>query len=227
MNLYFLVEGRRTERKVYPKWLSYLLPELTQVKSSDEVERNNYYLISAEGYPSIINDSIPASIEDINSIGKYDYFVVCLDADENSVEEIEQEIYDFIDSEKLELDRGKMAIVVQNRCFETWFLGNRKIYTRNPPKDLLEYSRYYDVSVDDPELMGKSDRTHHAHFHLAYLKALFEAKNIKYSKKNPGAVSEKYYFQQLLKRIEDRPEHLRSFGKFVELCQEIKEKIES
>lgn len=225
MNLYFLVEGRRTEKKVYPKWLSYLLPKLTPVKNYDDVNQNNYYLISAEGYPSIIYDSIPASIEEINSSGKYDYFVVCLDADESTVDERKEEIYDFIDEEKLELKKAKMAIIVQNRCFETWFLGNRKIYTRNPPKNLLQYTRYYDVSVDDPELMGKSDRKTHASFHLAYLKALFEAKNLTYSKKIPGEVLEEYYFQQLLKRIKDKPEHLRSFSKFIELCEEIKKKI--
>lgn len=33
MNIYFLVEGKRTERKVYPAWLAYLLPELQQVNS--------------------------------------------------------------------------------------------------------------------------------------------------------------------------------------------------
>ncbi len=32
MNIYFLVEGKRTERKVYPAWLSYILPELKQVQ---------------------------------------------------------------------------------------------------------------------------------------------------------------------------------------------------
>lgn len=225
MNLYFLVEGRRTEKKVYPKWLSYLLPKLIRVNSYDAVNQNNYYLISAEGYPSIIYDSLPASIEDINSSGKYDYFVVCLDADESTVDERKKEIYDFIDSEKLELNKAKMAIIIQNRCFETWFLGHRKIYTRNPQKDLLEYTRYYDISVDDPELMGKGDRETHASFHLAYLKALFESKNITYSKRNPGDVLKKFYLDELLKRIEDRPQHLRSFGKFRELCEEINKKI--
>jgi hypothetical protein len=29
MNLYFLVEGMQSERKVYPAWLAHLLPELT------------------------------------------------------------------------------------------------------------------------------------------------------------------------------------------------------
>lgn len=28
MNIYFLVEGKRTEMKVYPKWLSILIPNL-------------------------------------------------------------------------------------------------------------------------------------------------------------------------------------------------------
>lgn len=37
MNIYFLVEGKRTERKVYPAWLAYLLPELQRVQSYDEV----------------------------------------------------------------------------------------------------------------------------------------------------------------------------------------------
>ena len=227
MNLYFLVEGKRTEKKVYPQWLHYLLPKLTKVDSYDDVNKNNYYLISAEGYPSIIYDSIPDSIEEINTSGKYDYFIVCLDADESTVNERKEEIYDFIASEKLELKKAKMAIIVQNRCFETWFLGNRNIYTRNPQADpLLKYTRYYNVCVDDPELMGKGDRNTHASFHNDYLEALFKAKNIKYSKTKPQYVSEKYYLDELLKRIEDKPEHLSSFAKFIELCEEIKKKIE-
>ena len=37
MNLYFLVEGRRTERWVYPAWLGYLLPHFTRVDRFDAV----------------------------------------------------------------------------------------------------------------------------------------------------------------------------------------------
>ncbi len=36
MNLYFIVEGK-TEQKVYPSWLSYLLPELQRVKNPSKV----------------------------------------------------------------------------------------------------------------------------------------------------------------------------------------------
>lgn len=228
MNLYFLVEGRRTEKKVYPKWLSYLLPELTRVDSWDEVNENNYYLISAQGYPSIIYDSIPDAIADINSNQKYDYFVVCLDADENTVDEIKNEIYNFIYAEKLELKTAEMEIVVQNRCIETWFLSNRKIYTRNPSSQpLLDYTRYYNVSVHDPELMPNYDgeRFNHARFHLAYLQAIFEARSIRYSKKYPSEVLEEYYLNELLKRIEERQEHLKSFRDFIEFCKQVKRNI--
>ncbi|MDV2999865.1 MAG: hypothetical protein N5P05_001471 [Chroococcopsis gigantea SAG 12.99] len=51
MNIYFLVEGNSTERKIYPKWLEYLIPELMRVDYHDQVDNNNYYLISGEGYP--------------------------------------------------------------------------------------------------------------------------------------------------------------------------------
>jgi hypothetical protein len=76
MNLYFLVEGTQSERKVYPAWLAHLLPQLKQVRNYDEVNEKNYYLISGEGYPSLIYDFIPSSIAEINSNGKYSYFVV-------------------------------------------------------------------------------------------------------------------------------------------------------
>ena len=45
MNIYFLVEGNRTEKKIYPQWLTYLVPKLKRVKYHDEVTSNNYYLI--------------------------------------------------------------------------------------------------------------------------------------------------------------------------------------
>jgi len=46
MNVYSLVEGK-TEKKVYPRWLSHLLPGLKQVQRYDEVEHHNYYLFSS------------------------------------------------------------------------------------------------------------------------------------------------------------------------------------
>lgn len=222
MNLYFLVEGK-TEAKVYPAWLSHLLPTLTRVKSYDAVERNNYFLISAQGYPSIIYDSLPSAIEEIRDNGKYNYLVLYLDADEDTISERQDEIHECIREKKLELGNTELVIIVQNRCIETWFLGNRKVFLRHPQtQPLLDYTRYYDVSDNDPEKMGKyKGFATHAQFHHAYLKAIFRARKIRYTKRNPGDVLKEEYLEQLQKRIRDKLGQLPTLGHFLQLCDKI------
>ncbi|MEG5171467.1 hypothetical protein [Microcoleus sp. B3-D7] len=228
MNLYFLVEGTQSESKVYPAWLAYLLPELQRVDNCDDVKEKNYYLISGEGYPSLYN-FIPPAIAEINSNGKYSYFVVCLDAEENTVAELTTEIDDFLSQQKLKLNNAELVLIFQNRCLESWLLGNRKIYSRNPQnKPLLDYTKYYDVSVNCPENMGKyRDFNTHAQFHGAYLRLLFEAKNITYSKKRPGDVLKQFYLEQLLARIQVHPEQLTTFRHFMDFCNIVKSKLQN
>ncbi|MEB3342355.1 hypothetical protein [Okeania sp.] len=49
---------------------------------------------------------------------------------------------------------------------------------------LSDYVKYYDVSVEDPELMGNYNQDYNdAQFHFSYLKEIFIAKNISYAKK--------------------------------------------
>ena len=145
MNLYFIVEGE-TERKVYPYWISYLLPELQRVKNPSQAHTNSYYLISGCGYPSLYQE-VEAAVENINISQKYNYLVICTDADENSVEYMRQEIGTFFAENQLDLVTTQLQIIIQNRCIETWFLGNSKIYSRQPQSpSLLDYNRYYDVS---------------------------------------------------------------------------------
>ncbi|MGL5061299.1 MAG: hypothetical protein ACRC62_15100 [Microcoleus sp.] len=228
MNLYFLVEGTHSERKIYPAWLSYLLPELKRVDNYDKVNKNNYFLISGEGYPSLYNYIVPA-IEEINLNGKYNYFVLCLDADENTVAELQAEIHEFLSSEKLELHETELILIIQNRCLESWLLGNRKIYSKNPQdQPLLNYTKYYDVSVDCPESMGKyQDFNTHSQFHGAYLRKLFEAKKTSYSKKDPGDALKKFYLNHLLERIKAHPEQLTTFRQFIDFCDRIKPKLQN
>ncbi|BAZ14439.1 hypothetical protein NIES4071_62830 [Calothrix sp. NIES-4071] len=227
MNIYFIVEGKRTERKVYPAWLAHLMPELQRVSNYNEVNKNNYYLFSAEGYPSIIYEHLPNSIADVVENGKYDYLVVCLDAEENTVDAVKQEIYDFIRNEKISLGLTQLVIIIQNRCIETWFLGNKRIYSRQPQSQpLLDYTRYYNVAANCPELMGKYNNFNtHAQFHEAYLKELFRAKNMNYSKNNPGDVLKLYYLEQLLVRVNANEHHLPTFQDFVKFCNLIKPKL--
>ena len=118
-------------------------------------------------------------------------------------------------------------LIFQNRCLESWLLGNRKIYSRNPQnKPLLDYTKYYDVSVNCPENMGRYQEFNtHAQFHEAYLRALFEAKNITYSKKRPGDVLKAFYLEQLLTRIQVHPEQLTTFRHFIDFCNIVKSKL--
>ena len=228
MNLYFLVEGKSSEKKVYPAWLSHLLPQLQQVQKFDQVDQNNYYIFTCNGYPSIINKHLPNAIQDITSIGKYNYLVLCLDAEENTVTEIKQEIYNFIQAQKINLGNTQLILIIQNRSLETWFLGNRKIYSKNPQSSpLLDYTRYYNVAENCPELMGKYQGFNtHAQFHEAYLRYLFHEKNINYSKRNPGDVLKDYYLEQLLKRIQEEEQHLPSFQIFIDFCNTIQPQLQ-
>jgi|JI91814CRNA_FD_contig_121_306066_length_2768_multi_9_in_0_out_0_4 hypothetical protein len=228
MNIYFLVEGRSTEKKIYPKWLEYLVPELVRVKYYDQVQANNYYLISGEGYPKILSDGLKNAVDKILEIPKYDYLVICVDADEESVEErthyINKYIYEFMQENKINLGKTKIEIIVQNRCIETWLLGNRKIFDSRQPTEqpLSNYVNYYDVSRSDPEEMGKYDMRNHADFHYEYLREVFRSKNTTYSKKSPNDAKEKYYFEELQKRVQDKYEDLKTFQVFLEFCEKVR-----
>jgi hypothetical protein len=223
----FLVEGRRSERKVYPAWLSHLLPELKRVNTFTDVSTNNYFIISGEGYPSILNDHIPNAVEDINDIGKYNFFIIVLDAEEISVNERLAEVTNAINRQREKLSNISVRIIIQNRCLETWLLGNRRVFVRNPESEKLRsFIKYYNVETDDPEYMGKFRGFNtHAQFHLAYLKSIFYEKNVSYSKKRPWHVMNQPYLNQLILRIE-QTNHLKTFAAFIELCDELKGSID-
>ncbi|MGK7895297.1 MAG: hypothetical protein AB4372_17160 [Xenococcus sp. (in: cyanobacteria)] len=226
MNIYFLLEGKKTERKVYRAWLSYLLPGITEVKTYYQAEKNNFCLYSAGGYPSVTRNYLPLAIEHINETKKFQYLVICLDADEQSVSERGQEIDDVIQEKNLDTSGVNLVKMIQNRCIETWFLGNREIFNSEQPKpeQLQEYLNYYDVLQKDPELMGNyNQKYNHAQFHEKYLDTIFKAKGFKkYYKNNPGIVLDQDYLQELQKRVVENPEHLQTFSSFIKFCQEIK-----
>lgn len=228
MNIYFLVEGKRTEKKVYPRWLSILIPELIRVNSHLDIIKNNYYLFSGNGFPSLLDNHLRGCIEDINSVGRYDYFVICLDADEQSIEACQEEILKFIDEKQIFLNsQTKLEIIVQNKCFETWFLGNTKIFKRNPNNDFLKQCvSFYNVKKYDPELMEKPNdfAASVSVFHSTYLKEILLERNVNYSKNTPNEVGEEYFLNQLKDRIQ-KTNHIQSFGYFIDFCNTIKQAI--
>ena len=228
MNIYFLVEGKQTEMKVYPKWITILVPELTRVQWHHQVNVDNYCIFTGDGFPSLLDNHLGNSIEDVNSSNKFDYFVICLDSDDDSPEERKQEVIDFIEKNKISLNqKTKLVIIVQNKCFETWFLGNKKVFKKNPQSDfLIDCINFYNVREEDPELMNKPNDFEYSasRFHSSYLQELLAERRIKYSKKNPQGVIEESFLNELIKRSQ-KTKHIPSFSIFIDFCEKIREEL--
>jgi hypothetical protein len=224
MNLYFLVEGFRTEAIVYPAWLQYLLPLHTRVEAPDEADKNSYFLISGDGYPRLLDEALPRSLADLHDSNKYEYFIICLDADDDNAVDRMQEVQ----TEVAACDPGlsgftTLRVIVQVRCFESWFLGNRPVFPRNPQcRTLREYIDFYNVHDLCPENMNchPSCRTV-GDFHHEYLRRILWERNTTYSKRHPGPVQTEPYLTQLIQRIQTT-QHLPSFRAFIDLCDNIR-----
>jgi len=248
MNFYFVFEGK-TESIVYREWFAVLLPHLSEVGSFDSVHKNNYYYESDMGIPDCYN-VVANAIQEINEVPKYDYLVLCLDADRYSVEERKEVSFHYIEDrlndpikkyayQKLP-DNCQLVILVQKVCLETWFLGNRTFFVRNPHSELLkEYVKYFDVSSNNPEdlanefvqnetgtaqIFGYSTK---ALFHEGYLREIFKErlKGIGYNKSRPREVQSKPYLEQLIARIMDNPNHLLSFRELIDFCEKIEKQL--
>lgn len=227
MNAYIIVEGSETELSVYPAWLSILAPQMQRIENATLVDENNYYLFSANGIPSIFNHTVNA-IADINDInnsspkGKYDFLIVCLDTEEETREYIEKKIQEKIDESGIILNaHTQLLIFDQKVCMETWFLGNGKVFKSNPQgKEFLEYLRYYNVKIDNPENMGPFDEEKftRAQFHLRYLKRMLEERHIVYNKNDTSAVCSKEYLDELIKRYNETG-HISTFGSWYDFVK--------
>ena len=223
MNLYFILEGEKTEVLLYPKWINFILPGLKQVDFEAEVKSDNYYIFSGGGIPSIYNHTVNA-IKNINDNPVFDRLVVCLDGEEIGTENRIKEISTYIHESGIVLNENcKLDFVVQNICIETWFLGNRKIVKKIPEGLLLrEFIEHYNVVVEDPEAMEKLEGFRNkAHFHYSYFREILKEHNLTYKKSRPTIVMDKSFFDELEKRVTDTT-HLPSFKQLLTLLYEIK-----
>ena len=191
-------------------------------------KNNNYCIFTGNGFPSLLDHHLKNSIGDVNSSKKFNYLVICLDCDEDTVADRRQQVLDFINANNLHLENEtKLVIIVQNKCFETWFLGNSKIFKSNPSSPLLkECINHYHVKNEDPELMEKPDNFEQSTsiYHSIYLQEILTERNVRYSKSNPQHVTEQPFLNELIKRNK-KTNHLQSFKGFIDFCQEIKKEI--
>ena len=165
MNLNLLVEGKRTESIVYPVWLSHLVPRLIRIKTPDQAVHNHYCLFSGDGYPQLLHH-LSNAVAEVNKYGNFDYLVLCLDVGELSPNEKEQQILKYLQDQQEELISTELVIICQNKCFETWFLGNREIFKLIPSnqqpnktqQQLHNCLEFYNMrETDPPEKMSKPD----------------------------------------------------------------------
>lgn len=229
MNLYIVVEGKRTEENVYPAWINLLAPQLSRIDDAWDVTENCYYLFSGGGIPHIFEHVIN-SIGDINSIEKeaghaYDFLVVCLDTEESDRETIEKRINDDIKKYDLSLNHTQLVIIEHRVCMETWFLGNRMVFKDNPQSQTYrDYIQYYDVCRCNPEEMGNNDdELNKVQFHLKYLKEMFKERHMVYSKTNTKEVEKETYLNQLVKRYNET-DHLVTFGRWLDFIMSLNPK---
>lgn len=225
MSLYFVVEGKRTEPKLFRKWLPLLLPGVREVERMEDSEEGTFFMVSGQGYPAykkLVEQAVRDCVQSRNGFK----LVVCVDAEELASADRAAEICEVIS----EAQRGAPrevphTVVVADCCIESWLLGNAKLVRRNPVNvELLEYKRHYDVVRGDPELMPqRSGDRNRADTHIRYLKAAFRERGLSYAKNHPGEAGESHYFRELVARATelqvDGTRHLRSFAGFLGLAE--------
>lgn len=218
MNLYFFLEGRRTEPKVYRSWIKFVFPQLVEVQRIEDVQHDNYLLISGLGYPQLLNH-VNQILSDIAQHNNVDHFFVCVDAEEEKYEVRLAEIESYIIGK---LSNTDCHAIVHNCCIETWFLGNQQMLRRNPHSERLrEWKAFYDVGNECPELMGAfSGYRTSAQFHFDYLREMLRERNLRYSKELPSTVQEEGYLKAIVNRYE-RTGHIQSFGRLLLLWRMI------
>lgn len=226
MSLYILVEGKQTERKLYPVWLAHICPELIKVESPRSLVNNNsYYLISGEGYPRLLDVELKNSLRDIEENKSVRNFWVILDSDGVGVDVRRREVLDCIDSfSSIDIRHCSVEVIVQNPCIETWGFGNKSIISLNQLHDEFRgFFTHYNVRDLDPELMSKPREYVGtlAAYHESYLRCMLRQKQIRYRKNNPNGLIDVSYLEKMISRANDGASHLKSFKHFLELANGI------
>jgi hypothetical protein len=222
MRYYIVVEGRCGESIVYPKWISYVNEQLVQKFCIDDIVDNSYYLISGNGFPRYYQ-VIDNAIEDINASGKFDCLVIAVDSEEFSYSEKYEDILTHVGAR---LVSAELKIIIQHPCMETWALGNRVVYRRNPEDEMLrKFLKFYNVRVLDPELLPDYPEKdlNRAQFAFLYLKHILVDRypHLTYTKSNPNVLLHIKYFEQLKKRLIET-KHINSFKVFLQTFSDVK-----
>jgi len=223
VSLYVVVEGQRTEPRIYQAWLPLMFPGIRAVDRIEEAGNGTFFMISGNGYPSYI-DRIKNAIADISMTSdRFTHLLICVDAEDKGHDARLAEIETIVD--EAECPVGS-TVVVAECCIEAWLLGNRRFIKRNPQDARLrDFLRHYNVIDSDPENIPAhtSHRTRATLCH-SYLKAAFRERKVHYTKRNPGEAATEPFFKALCERTTlglPGKLHLRSFARLLELPERV------
>jgi hypothetical protein len=229
VNLLFLVEGGKTEPKVYKAWLQHLFPSLTFVVRPEDMTINTCRIIAGDGYPNMV--SKPKQYPGVSRLEAC-LIDICIDSEENSYTDRFNEVKSKLDELKsgynIDSSKTEIHIIIQHCCIETWALGNAEIpneYSSIVSSQVLsDFQAYYDILVNDPEEMSSCPPGYifgtKAKFHERYLQEYLRRFGLSYSKKDPKVVAEKKYLDALKKRCESM-NHLSSLKLLLDIWDSI------
>ena len=234
MKLYILVEDGKSGHKIIDHWIPLLLPTLTRAKSIAEIQNNQYVLYSGMGYPRLLGTDrsspekniLGQTIDTINLYQTIDYLLIFLDGDDDGVNLRHQIVQQKIESYHRPLS-CPYVIFVQNKCLETWLLGNRDLFPTTPLPNFLPFLAHYNVSIDDPEQMEKDPNfafaSTSALYHERYLRAMMQNLGYRYSKSRPCPIMYTESFINGLKKRIAETQHLQSLNNFFIFMDQLKE----
>ena len=217
-SIYLVVEGAKTEPKLYRSWLPLLLPELTRLPTPEAAASAfGYFIVEGHGYPSY-KKRVENGVADVEKFQGFTRFVVSVDSEDKSPDEVEDEIGALLKSCPIPHN-----VVVANCCVETWLLGNRAFVCRTPSSlELRKFLDHFDVVASDPEQMqlptGAGDYKTRAQFHHEFFLAACRERSLTYRKNKPEYIAgNSAYLQQLINRTSSS--HLRTFAKLVDMIR--------
>lgn len=231
MNLYILVEDGKSGHKIIDNWIANLMPSLTRVASVNEVTEQNYVIFSGLGYPRLLGtDSSSSSrnvlgqtIETLNQIKKFDYFLIFLDGDDEGVQARKNITIHKIEHYKEHLS-CPYQIFVQNKCIETWLLGNRDYFPKTYSQSFEAFANHYNVALLDPELMENDSRalvTTNALYHERYLRQMMQEVGLHYLKSRAHPVMYSRPFIEGLQQRVIETNDLKSLKEFFDFIQKL------
>lgn len=215
MNIYVVCEGEIGEKKVYRDWIPRVNSQLSYVSNIDEIVHNNFSILIGGGYPSYF-DIIESAIFDVNEHGNIDRIVIAVDSEELDYQEKYDEIDEVVSGISCSCD---VYIIIQYFCLETWGLGNKHIIRPQPQNAALRaYKNYFDIRVEDPELLPSYEKEELTRVRFAekYLRRALNDKfrNLTYTKSNPSVLLHQKYFDRVKSRCL-YTNHIKYFNNFL------------